>query len=346
MLDIAVGWFGAAEAIERAKAQDGPLPEWKLQQQFDALMASNAGSSDEELLRKDARKAVQVRRWLLDAAGLDIPEPHRAFVITAESQDGPSLAEIEELLGQIREDFMASEREASNLAIAGILPESLRRAAWPILLTDSGWGSLSIDQAKDRLPEAWGQATDRLIRAWVDDLPLYERASVNALKGSLDTWLLWPRYDETLLRAETRDPTTANRQKFEIAYIGVAGGYILPVCSTEPPEIKCRCKRITLKSHQRSVTRRLIAIRRCLLGKGIATVAALCLHGSRCRPPDRESRQAVQAEVPNEDEAPQRLNTETVRPRRKRDDVHDHSFERELLRLTQPSPLRNRSTVT
>ena len=346
LLDIAVGWFGSAEAIERAKAQDGPLPEWKLQQQFDALMASNAGSTDEELIRKEARKAVQVRRWLLDAVGLQIPEPHRAFVITAESQDGPSLAEIEELLGQIREDFMASEREASNLAIAGILPESLRRAAWPILLTDSGWGSLSIDQAKDRLPEAWGQATDRLIRAWVDDLPLYERASVNALKGSLDTWLLWPRYDETLLRAETRDPTTANRQKFEIAYIGVAGGYILPVCSTEPPEIKCRCKRITLKSHQRSVTRRLIAIRRCLLGNGIATVAALRLHGSRCRPPDRESRQAVQAEVPNVDEAPQRLNTETVRPRRKREDVHDHSFERDLLRLTQPSPLRNRSTVT
>jgi hypothetical protein len=89
------------------------------------------------LLRKEARKAVQVRRWLLDAVGLQIPELHRGVVITAESQDGPSLAEIDELLGQIREDFMASEREASNLAIAGILPESLRRAAWPILLTDS-----------------------------------------------------------------------------------------------------------------------------------------------------------------------------------------------------------------
>ena len=109
LLDAAVGWFGAAEAIERAKAQDGPLPEWKLQQQFDFLKLSSEGMADEEALRKEARHAVQVRRWLLDAAGIGIPKRHRGVVL-AEPKAAPSLAEMEELLGQLRNEFKASER--------------------------------------------------------------------------------------------------------------------------------------------------------------------------------------------------------------------------------------------
>ena len=123
LLDAAVGWFGAAEAIERAKAQDGSLPEWKLQQQFDFLKLSSEGMADEEALRKEARHAVQVRRWLLDAAGIGIPKRHRGVVL-AEPKAAPSLAEMEELLGQLRDEFKASEREASDVAAVHNLPES------------------------------------------------------------------------------------------------------------------------------------------------------------------------------------------------------------------------------
>ena len=142
LLDVAFGWFGAAEAIERAKAEDGPLPEWKIQLQYDALKASSAGLADEELLRKESRHAVQVRRWLLDAAGIGIPEPKQVIVTSAEPKDAPTPSEIEELLGQIREEFKASEREASNIAAVHKLLDPPNRAAWPILLKYSGWGCL------------------------------------------------------------------------------------------------------------------------------------------------------------------------------------------------------------
>jgi len=55
---------------------------------------------------------------------------------------------------------------------------------WPILLKNSGWGSLSIDEAKDRLPESWGQATDRLIQFWVDDLPLHNKTAIDLESAS------------------------------------------------------------------------------------------------------------------------------------------------------------------
>jgi hypothetical protein len=200
LLDAAVGWFGAAKAIERAKAQDGPLPEWKLQQQFDFLKASSAGLADEEQLRKEARYAVQVRRWLLDAAGLPIPEPKQVVVVSAEPKDAPTPVEIEELLGQIPDEIKASERESANIAAVHKLLEPPSRAAWPILLKYSGWGGLSIEKAKNRLPEAWVpseealvhefytptllcQEVARLVRPWVDGLPLHN-STVLALEPS------------------------------------------------------------------------------------------------------------------------------------------------------------------
>jgi len=200
LLDAAAGWFGAGDALERAKKQNGELPEVRVQQQIKHLQTSSAGLADEESIKTDARKAVQVRRWLLDAAGIGIPESKRVVVLAAEPKDAPTATEIEELMGQVPQELKASEREASNIAAVHKLLEPPSRAAWPILLKYSGWGGLSIEKAKDRLPEAWVpseaalvhefytptllcQEVARLIRPWVDGLPLHNK-TVLALEPS------------------------------------------------------------------------------------------------------------------------------------------------------------------
>ena len=114
--------------------RNGELPEVRVQQQIKHLQTSSAGLADEESIKTDARKAVQVRRWLLDAAGIGIPESKRVVVLAAEPKDAPTATEIEELMGQVPQELKASEREASNIAAVHKLLEPPSRAAWPILL--------------------------------------------------------------------------------------------------------------------------------------------------------------------------------------------------------------------
>ncbi len=191
LLELTVGWFGQTRP-EGDVSLEGH--EQRLEQ-IASLLATEGESA-----KGRAEEYLRVRLLLLKAAKTEaprgrwitLPRPEPALALSAE--------QLESLLGQVDEPTTPAQRTVANLQALAALLESPKRSDAEAMLRYTGWGGLSIEDIKDRIPSALlpdgkallheyytpsavAQDIARLVAPWVVGLPTQE-GKVLALEPS------------------------------------------------------------------------------------------------------------------------------------------------------------------
>lgn len=200
LLDIAVAWFGQSAEVLGSPASSPPeLDPRRLEAIARHIRANDPGADAEGRARAD----LELRLRLLAAAGQDVPEAGLVddLGVPLPVSPIPTPAELLDSLVNASEPTSPAERIKANLLAVDRAEHPTSDAAANLrdLMGYSGYGGLSIDQVRDRLPARWVPSDAalvseyytptklaleiaRVLRPWVPAMPRTEDGFVMALE--------------------------------------------------------------------------------------------------------------------------------------------------------------------
>lgn len=205
LLDIAAGYFGLPD-IAGQSVGDNPADPIRLDQLRLAIQEQNP-SLTVKTVNERAKAALQARRQLLAAAGADTPEAipgiERVGQVPVPREHAPSSQDLLAALQEAQDLRSDGERAEANIHAIRVMenPSDDYSQNWRDLMRYSGWGGLSIEQNRARLPEAYvpddaaliheyytpsrvALALAEIIKPWVPALPRQADGFVMALEPS------------------------------------------------------------------------------------------------------------------------------------------------------------------
>lgn len=145
LLDLTVGWFGQ------------PLPEGDVsldghEQRLEQIASLLATEGERTVGR--AEEFLRTRLRLLKAAKTEAPRGRWIALPKPDATLARSAEQLETLLAQMDEPTTPVQRTVANLQALAALLESPKRSDAELMLRYTGWGGLSIEEIKDRIPSA------------------------------------------------------------------------------------------------------------------------------------------------------------------------------------------------